>query len=198
MTMDDRTRWNARWDAPCGAAEPARAPEILEVHGDLLPTAGDALEIACGLGGGALWLADRGLTTRAWDVSPVALGRLGEEARRRGLTVQAEERDVVARPPTPDSVDVLLVVRFLDRSILPALRAAVRPGGLLLLQTFFGPRIAMGPRRPEWRLGPGELEAIAAGFEVLVCTEGPGEEATLVARRQRQPSVIHPLQQQLS
>ncbi len=176
----DRERWDARWASAGPVPDP---PAILRLHGDLLPQTGDALEIACGLGAGALWLAARGLRTTAWDVSPVALGRLAGEARSRGLTVHTEARDVLAAPPAPESVDVLLVVRFLDRSILPALRAAVRPGGLLLLQTFFGPRVAIGPRRPEWRLQRGELERIAGDLEILVCAEGPGEEAMLVARR---------------
>lgn len=177
---DDRERWDARW-APGG--EVPRPPRILAEHGGLVPGHGEALEIACGLGAGALWLAARGLDTAGWDVSPVALARLEHEARERGLAVRSEQRDVVERPPAPDSVDVLLVVRFLDRGLLPALRAAVRPGGLLLLQTFVGARVAVGPRRPEWRLRPGEILQIAAGFEVLLAEEGPGEEAALIARR---------------
>ncbi len=179
MTIGDRARWDARWTG----ASAGHTPEILQLHGDLLPRDGDALEIACGLGGGALWLAARGLQTSAWDVSPVALERLAADAEARGLRIDTEARDVVASPPPPDSVDVLLVVRFLDRSLVPALRAAVRPGGLLLVQTFVGERIARGPRRPEWRLRAGELETMAGEFEVLVCSEGHDEEAMLVARR---------------
>ncbi len=179
MTIGDRERWDARWTG----ATAAQPPAILQQYGHLLPERGDALEIACGLGGGALWLAARGLQTSAWDVSTVALERVAAVAEARDLTVRTEARDVVANPPPPDSVDVLLVVRFLDRGLVPALRAAVRPGGLLLMQTFVGERIARGPRRPEWRLKPGELQTMATGFEVLVCSEGHDEEAMVVARR---------------
>jgi tellurite methyltransferase len=157
---DDRERWDARW---ARGGEVPRPPRILAEHGGLVPGHGEALEIACGLGAGALWLAARGLDTAGWDVSPVALARLEHEARERGLAVRSEQRDVVERPPAPDSVDVLLVVR--------------------LLQTFVGARVAVGPRRPEWRLRPGEILQIAAGFEVLLAEEGPGEEAALIARR---------------
>ena len=158
-------------------------PRILVDHGHLLPATGDALEIACGLGAGALGLAASGLRVEAWDVSPVAVERVRAEAARRDLPIDARVRDVVEAPPEPASVDVLLVTRFLDRALLPALRLSLRPGGLLLLQTFWGPRVHRGPGRDAWRLRAGELPEIAAELEVLVAEEGDDEEAILIARR---------------
>ena len=180
MPAGDRERWDKRWSQAGPVGEP---PRILRDHGHLLPTTGDALEIACGLGAGALWLAQSGLRVQAWDVSPVAVERLAAEAARRAVSLEALVRDVVEAPPEPASVDVLLVTRFLDRALLPALRSALRPGGLLLLQTFWGPRIERGPRRDAWRLRAGELPEIAAELEVLVAEEGDDEEAVLIARR---------------
>jgi SAM-dependent methyltransferase len=94
----------------------------------------------------------------AWDFSEVAVRRVRERAEERELPILAEVRDVVARPPEPESFDVVVVARFLERSLAPALMDSLRPGGLLFYQTYAGPRIAeLGPRNPAYRLRDNEL-----------------------------------------
>lgn len=169
MTGPDQAKWDARWgDAP-GPGEPAR---VLTDFAHLLPTSGQALDLACGLGANALFLAARGLEVRAWDLSPVAIGRLAREAAARGLPVGAEVRDVVASPPEPSSFDVLVVAHFLDRALAPPLAAALRPGGLLYYQTFTRARVDdLGPRDDQYRLGANELLGLFAGLQVLAYRE---------------------------
>lgn len=168
MSDELRRKWDARHaQAGDGPPEPAR---VLRDFGHLLPTCGDALDLACGLGGNALWLARRGLSTRAWDLSPVAIERLRAQPEQGRLT--AEVRDVCAEPPPAGSFDVIVVSHFLDRGLFPALCAALRPGGLLFYQTFTRERVSgHGPANPEFRLAPNELLALVSGLRLLVYRE---------------------------
>jgi tellurite methyltransferase len=124
----------------------------------LLPTRGVALDLAAGLGGNALLLAGHGLEAHAWDISPVAMERLRGFAAKRGLAVATEVRDAVREPPEAGRFDVIVVNRFLERSLAPALIAALRPGGLLYYQTFSRARVDdTGPKNPAYRLDDNEL-----------------------------------------
>lgn len=161
--------WNAR-HAQGTLGEPAW---VLREHAHLLPAAGEALELACGLGANALLLAERGLKVQAWDFSAVAIARLGEAAGRRGLTVHGEVRDVLAAPPAPASFDVIVVTHFLERSLFPALIDALRPGGLLFYQSFTTerPQGGAGPSNPAFLLKPCELLELCRPLRLLVYRE---------------------------
>jgi len=167
---DQRARWDQRH---AGATDIGAPAEVLLRNAHLLPPAGDALDLACGRGANALWLAGHtALRVQAWDFSPVAIATLEGAAAARGLRVATAVRDVAAEPPGPDSCDVLVVTHFLDRSIVPALAAALRPGGLLLYQTFTREAVSTrGPSTPEWRLARNELLELFAGLVVRAYRE---------------------------
>lgn len=151
-----RLKWDQRHADPLNQP---RAAEVLLQNQHLLPSHGKALDLACGLGGNALLLARAGLEVTAWDLSPVAIGRLQAFADEQGLVgLRAEVRDVEGDPPTVDAFDLIAVSYFLNRSLIPALIASLRQGGLIFYQTFT--RIALterGPSNPDYRLGDNEL-----------------------------------------
>lgn len=152
---DRRDLWRARYRSVESFPEP---PAVLLRNQDLLPTSGAALDLACGLGSGALWLADRGLDTWAWDWAEPAIAALAQRAAARGIALHTEVRDLVAVPPEPAQFDLILISRFLHRSLSPTIAAALRPGGWLLHQTFTA--AAPTGRRPSSAshlLQPGEL-----------------------------------------
>ena len=74
MSGDDRVRWDARHAAaaPAGVAPPGVLAGAAELTA-CFPVSGRALDVACGRGGVAVWLARRGLAVDAVDVSPVGL-----------------------------------------------------------------------------------------------------------------------------
>ena len=155
--ITDREKWDARYlEREAGAA---RSAEVLAENLHLLPAAGRALDLASGLGGNALLLAERGLETHAWDLSPVAMDKLTAEAARRGLNLRCTARDVVAEPPPEGEFDVIVVAHFLERALCPAIAAALRPGGLLFYQSFTRARPdgAGGPQNEAFRLAENEL-----------------------------------------
>ncbi|CRI65840.1 conserved hypothetical protein [Thiocapsa sp. KS1] len=153
---DDFARsWDARYEGATAIPKPAL---VLCQWPHLIPEGGTALDFACGLGGNALWLAERGFRVSAWDLSPAAIARLREAARLRGLHLDARVRDLIARPPSPESFDLILVAHFLDRTLAPSIAAALRPGGLLFYQTFAREsRGSRGPTNPAYRLARNEL-----------------------------------------
>lgn len=162
-----------KWDGiyQSGDHEP-RVIEVLEHNHYLLPSEGVALDLACGLGGNALLMAEKGLTVHAWDISKVAIERLNAIAKERALTIKAEVRDVVTDPPEPNSVDVLVVSLFLAREICPSLAAAVKPGGLLLYQTYCAEKVSeVGPKNPDYLLADNELLRLFPGMKLRIYRE---------------------------
>ena len=150
---DLRNKWDGRYADGVGVPSPL---EVLVDNAHLLPRDGDALDLASGLGGSALFMARQGLRVSAWDLSDVAVDRLREAAE--GLPLTAEARDVIEHPPSPSSFDVIVVGHFPDRSICASIAAALRPGGLLFYQTFSLERVDdSGPRDGPYRLRTNEL-----------------------------------------
>lgn len=190
-----------KWDTVYGdGGVPGRPSRVLVENRHLLPSRGDALEIACGLGGNAVLLAGQGLATRAWDLSGVAMARLADYGRAHGLPLECEARDVVANPPPPLSCDVVVVAHFLDRTLIPHIARALRPGGLVFYQSFTLARVTdTGPSNPDFRLADNELLALFAGLRVLVYREegrtgdlGQGfrDEALIVAQKPAGPVAV--------
>ena len=130
-----REDWNARYAQKelVWTAEPNRlfAAEV----GNLQP--GRALDVACGEGRNAVWLAERGWQVTAVDFSDVALAKAAELAAARGVEVEWVLDDVVAYEPEPvfDLVAVLYL-QLPGDELAPALRraaAALAPGGTLVV-----------------------------------------------------------------
>ncbi|MGB0723328.1 MAG: class I SAM-dependent methyltransferase [Gammaproteobacteria bacterium] len=189
--MDAREKWDERYRG-ADATSP-RPPQVLADFAHLLPRNGSALDLACGRGGAALFLARHGLDTHAWDISPVVLEQLAASAEAEGLAPRTLARDVEAEPPQPSSFDVIVVSHFLHRPSAPALAAALRPGGLLYYQTFSQDRATdRGPSNPAFRLAPNELLTLFPGLIVRAYREegalgdtrqGIRDLALLVAQR---------------
>ncbi len=158
-------------------------------HAGLLPREGRALDVACGRGRHALWLAERGLTTLGVDRDPDAIGELSEAARERRLPLRAEVRDLEGGDNSfhGSTFDVIVVVHYLHRPLFPVLIEALGPGGLLVYETFTRAQAARGkPTNPDFLLKPGELLELVAPLEVLASREGDFDGrmvASVVARR---------------
>ncbi|RPI92330.1 MAG: class I SAM-dependent methyltransferase, partial [Chloroflexi bacterium] len=95
-----------------------------------------ALELACGLGHNAIWLAEQGYTVDALDISLQGLRHACATMQRRGVrgvNFIAADLDHFALPVY--AYDLLIVFRFLDRDLFPAIRSCVRPGGRVIYET---------------------------------------------------------------
>ena len=160
-------------------------------HASLLPQAGAALDVACGRGRHALWLAARHLRVRAVDRDPDAITALAASARARGLPIEAEARDLELAPVDlgPGQYDLIVCVHYLHRPLFPALLDALRPGGLLVYETFTRAQARRGkPTNPAFLLEPGELRVLTRGLSVVDEREGAfdgRDVASIVCRKER-------------
>ncbi len=132
MSQADRERWDQRWGE--GGHSDGDPPDWLADLEAELPRAGRALDVAAGSGRAALWLARRGLTTLAVDVSPVGLKRLEASAVQQGLHIEARVRDLEREPLPVGPFDVVACLRYLQRDLFPALRDCLNPRGLLVCE----------------------------------------------------------------
>jgi tellurite methyltransferase len=192
MADAQKAKWEQRYGGGDGGEPPPPARVLVE-NAHLLPAEGAALDLACGLAGNAFFLVEQGLDVWAWDYSSAAIERVRVQAVARGLRLHAEVRDAVAEPPESARFDVIVVTRFLERALVPALIDALRPAGLLYYQTFTRARVDdTGPANPAYRLAPNELLALFRPLQILVYREedtvgdvrrGFRNEAMLVARK---------------
>jgi SAM-dependent methyltransferase len=132
------------WDARYGSTEQVWSgnpnQRLVEQVAELVP--GTALEVGCGEGADAIWLAARGWQVTGIDVSPVALARAAEQAAREGQKIADritwQQADVLSWDPAPLQFD-LVSAHFIHlptaarESLHRRLAAAVRPGGTLLI-----------------------------------------------------------------
>ena len=174
--MGDTSPDAARWDARHAVAGPGvpMPPGALRGREHLLPAGGRALDVACGRGAVAAWLAGRGFAVDAVDVSPVGLAAGAALAP----DVTWIEHDLGTGLPVSGPYDVVVCQRYRDPALYPALAAALAPGGLLVLTVLS----SVGDSGGAFRAAPGELAAAFPDLEQLVHVEADGE-ATLVARR---------------
>lgn len=179
MAEEDRSRWDERYaaqgPAPAGAVE-----SFLARHASVFPVAGVALDLACGQGLGAVWLARRGLDVCGCDVSAVAIGQAREAARAAGVgdRCRFEVVDLDGGLPAGPPADVILCHKFRDPRLDRAIVERLAPGGLLAIAALSEVGAAPGP----FRAAPGELRAAFAELELIADGEGDGQ-AWLLARR---------------
>lgn len=145
----------------------------------LLPR-GTALDVATGQGRNALYLAAQGFRVEGIDRDEEALARIASTAREQHLTnLTVRHVDLEGDPNGPPDLpqaayDVILVFFYLYRPLFPILQRALRPGGMLMYETFLIDNHLRHhhPRRKEFCLGHNELLQLSTGMRVLRYDEG--------------------------
>jgi rhodanese-related sulfurtransferase len=158
-------------------------------NADLLPRGGTALDVASGAGRHALLLAAAGFDVRAVDRDAEAVAHLRDMAVRLGLPIAAEVVDLESGTPElgREGFDLVLVTNYLHRPLFPALLDSLRPGGLLLYETFTIHQAARGrPTNPEFLLQPGELRRLVEGLRIVREREGEMDGRMLASIAARQ------------
>jgi tellurite methyltransferase len=137
---DAREKWNQRYARDAVAPFPDAPADWLVEHRDLLeagPAERRALDVACGDGRNARFLAELGYAVDAVDISDVVIARLTSAAAGRGLSVRPRVGDLERAADLPAGrYDVIVNFNYLQRSLFAGLARALRPGGLLFFETF--------------------------------------------------------------
>lgn len=185
MAAEDRLHWDQRYRdklfdvyPPPDALLVAYAPSSDE----FAPLA--ALDLAAGLCQNALWLAEHGYQVDAMDISRVGLERGRAEMAMRNLrTVNFIPTDLDEVRLPEETYDLVCVFRYLNRQLFPPIRWAVKPGGMVIYQTFNMRRMHTRPMiSTEYLLALGELPRFFPDWKLLH-DEDRGELSRLVARK---------------
>lgn len=147
----------------------------LSLLDDLTVTHG-VLDLACGSGRHGLLLAARGIPVIFADRDRDRLAAVKKDARFTSALCRLWEVDLEQNETTPlagKTFDAVLVFNYLHRPLFPQLKAAVRPGGLVIYETFTIAQRAFGrPTRDGFLLQPGELRTKFADWHLLHEFEG--------------------------
>ena len=182
----------AEWDERHRGKPPGEAEPFVTAMLPRMPR-GVALDIAAGRGRNAIPLARAGMRVVAIDYSEEAMRLLAAAARTERLPIWPVVANLASFHLKDESFDAIVNVNFLDRALFPHFARALRPGGILIAETFTIDQAAIGhPRDPRFLLGHGELRALARGLEIEEYREGPitypdGDRAfrgSILARRQ--------------
>ncbi len=182
--------WNERYRSRERSAEDLEAsatPLVVNTASKLKP--GRALDLACGSGRNAIWLAEHGWNVTAVDGASAAIAVLRERTGDKNLKVDAHVADlrnsgfVIER----NAFDLVVICYYLQRDLFGPAKAGVRPGGALLAIV----HMTEGDEQPtEHRLRLGKLSGYFKGWEILHSYEGPPEDtahrravAEIVARK---------------
>ncbi|MDD5081863.1 MAG: class I SAM-dependent methyltransferase [Dehalococcoidales bacterium] len=157
------------------------APFLVE-NIKLLPR-GHALDIAMGNGRNAICLAKAGFSVEGIDISPEAIKAARELVRQSGVNIKVEIADLegdyrIRR----DAYEVIICFNYLQRSLIPQIKAGLRPGGIVVYETFITDQAQFGkPRNPEHLLGHNELLELFRDLRCLRYREGIMEDLGAIA-----------------
>ena len=173
MSTDDRIRWDQQHLNSSGADQPAAfLREIIESDSWQV-VYGTALDIACGKGRNAMYLAQRGFAVTALDISMVALDEGRCQALRHELQIDWQQRDLETDGLVGGPFDLIINFNYLQRSLWGSIRQMLKPGGHVIFETYLVDQAVIGhPKNPDYLLRHNELLASFEGFRVLFCREG--------------------------
>jgi len=166
----------------------SQAPSELLVNHIARFRKGKALDVATGYGRNALYLAGRGFQVEGVDRDEAAVAFCNAEAARRGLSFTAARVDLEKEPSFSEGAyDLVTCFYYLDRNLMPQIRKAVGPGGMIVYETFLidQHRQFGKPSRPEFCWEHNELLQQFPDFRILFYFEGFKDRwiAQLIAER---------------
>jgi tellurite methyltransferase len=152
----------------CGVeAAPARL--LVETARKLAP--GKALDLACGTGRNALWLAEQGWSVTAVDGSAAAIEILRKRAAEKALDVDTRVADLTRGEYSIENSawDLIAMCYYLQRDLFRPAQLGVAPGGILIAIVHI---VEAGEEPTHKRALPGELESYFDGWKILHRYEG--------------------------
>lgn len=178
MSASDKQKWETRYRE--GAYAERTHPSVylqhvLDVIDKPLPSY-KALDLACGAGRNALYLAANGFEVDAVDIASEALQRGQQTAAAASVDhIFWREHDLdQSLDPTLTRYGLIIMMRYLDVPLLCDIAKRLVPGGYLLGEVHLqADQVVAGPSSKNFRAAPGELKSAADGLDIIEYTEGP-------------------------
>jgi tellurite methyltransferase len=185
MSLKDQEKWNRKYQS--AEAPSDREPcEWLTENSGLLTGQGKALDIASGDGRNAVYTASLGYEVLALDISEVGLQKAQDLARGKNLHIDTLVADLDRFEFEENAYDLVMCFYFLDRNLFPGIRKTLKPGGLVIYETFTLDHLQYTGFKKEWVLEHNELLREFQSFRVLGYREVDRDEkgfASLIARK---------------
>ena len=184
MAREDQVRWDRRHGRGKGIDPPATLlRQIVETDAWLLPR-GLALDLACGKGRNALYLAENGFEVVAMDVSAVALAEGKRAAEEKRLSIEWRQTDLEQIELEEGGYDLIVDFNYLQRSLMAQIKRAVRRAGYVVFETYLADQKEIGhPKNPAFLLARNELLEIFRDFRILYYREGRFADAGAISFR---------------
>ncbi len=199
VSQADQDKWNARYreSASASGASPSALLEEWLPKLKLAKTHPRAIDVACGTGRNAIYLARQGWQVDAVDISEVALALLSETATAQSLPITCIKTDLedAARRRAEifkaDQYDLAVMVRYTNLPLIATLKGVLKAGGYLIVEEHLVTEAdVVGPRNQKFRVAPDALREAVAGLDIIVYREGtvndpderPAALAQVVAR----------------
>jgi len=178
----DQKKWDARYQKDWGGTEPS--PILMKYWG--LASVGNALDIACGNGRNSIFLAEKGFVVDAVDISAVATKQLA--GKHPNINVICTDLDTWNIPQ--NRYDLIVNIRFLDRRLFPMIQDGLKPGGVLIFESF------MDGEKDKYCLKQNELLRAFQLFRIVYYEEKKADQsekfdqtASIVAIKTDMPSL---------
>jgi len=162
----DLAGWEQRYRAQEEASASHPHPLLVEAASSLPP--GRALDLACGTGRNALWLAERGWSVTAVDGSPAAIEILRQRAAGLRIETQVADFEDGGFAIEPAHWDLIAICYYLQRNLFEPSKCGLVPGGILIAIAL----LSKAGKDNSFRLEPGELRRYFEGWEILHDREG--------------------------
>jgi SAM-dependent methyltransferase len=169
MSEQDRNKWNQRY-----AEDSYHKNNPVTLVEDWLPRlpVGRALDVACGAGRNAIFLAQAGYQVDAIDISREGLNLARQEADNQGLSINWIEHDLDLPYPFDTNYDLIIVMWYVDLGLVSRLCDCLAPGGNLICEEHLITDLAViGPTSSNYRVAPGALREAVSGLDVLLYEE---------------------------
>jgi SAM-dependent methyltransferase len=165
MPNPEADHWNEKYQRESELWLGMEPRQLLVSFIDSLPTAGLALDAACGVGINAIYLAGHGLRVIGFDISEYALQLARLKVKHAGLPVEFSVIDLGNLWLPERYLDVITNFHYLERGAIPVFQQALKPGGLILFDTFMATSTTFDT--PGYYLYPGELRGLFDEFEII-------------------------------
>ena len=182
---EDKERWNKKYETETFLFGRDPIP-FLQDQMDLLPK-GTALDLAMGEGRNGVFLAMNGFQVTGVDISEAGFKKAQTLASEKGVKLTTVVADLEQYTIPPNTFDVIICTYYLQRDLFPQIAAALKPGGMVLIETYTVDHLQYRPAfNRAFLLERNELLTMLPGLRVLRYQEvdtGNAAFASLLAQK---------------
>jgi tellurite methyltransferase len=161
----DKDRWNEKYDTEVYLFGEKPIPFLTDnIH--ILPK-GKALDVAMGEGRNGVYLATQGFDVTGLDISEKGLEKAHALAAKNNVTIQTKVVDLENIQFEPNSYDLIICTYYMDRGLYKKFRDALKPGGMLLIETYNIDYLKYRRFNAKWALNTNELLDLYKGMRIL-------------------------------